>query len=236
MSTLFAYGIVFQFVSNLPVQSVSWVRIEGAPLVASIGMYAYEGAGLVLSLERSSFAGCSSGERQIRFRKMFVFSMIVITVLYVAFGACGYAAWGDATDAVLTRNLGAGSWSANAIKAALSLSLIFTYPVVMTPVTQILDKRLSRRFVGSFGIRLAVVATTGTVVIFFPNFGALMEIVGGSACALLSFIMPALFHLQLAPNLTARQRAVDWALCTFGSGLAIVCTVIAVARVTHDFR
>jgi proton-coupled amino acid transporter len=228
VSTLVSYGIVyyvdFSRLSHMETSTeLTYVRFRGVPFFASVAMYCYEGAGLVLSLEHASYQGKSSEERRRHFPKMFIFSLVVITLCYIAFGVCGYAAFGNQVMAVITKNLGPGVLSYS-IKGALSLSLYLTYPVVIHPIGQIIDTKVHRRV---FMIRVLLVALTVFIVICVPSFSLLMELIGGSACALLSFVLPAYFHYKVMnKELTPLARRIDQFIIIFGTGIGIVCTAV----------
>ncbi|GFS16896.1 amino acid transporter ANTL1-like isoform X2, partial [Elysia marginata] len=61
------------------------VSLENLPFFFVIAIYCYEGAGLVLSLETS----LAQSVRH-KFRSYFVSTLVLVTSLYIAFGACGY--------------------------------------------------------------------------------------------------------------------------------------------------
>lgn len=198
---------------------------EGIPFFASVAMYCYEGAGLVLSLEHASFGDKTPQERKKYFPPMFIFSIFIITSCYIVFGLAGYAAFGDNVQAVITKNLGDGFF-AYAIKGALSIALFLTYPVVMHPVGQIFDTRTSMR---RFTIRVILVVITIVVVIFIPSFATLMELIGGSACSMISFILPALFHFKLSKDSSKTERMIDLFIVVFGTAIGITCTAVALS-------
>ena len=69
----------------------------------------------------------------------------MVTGMYIAFGVSGYLSYGPNTRDIITLNLPhnpKGMDFAALVKYCLCFSLIFTYPVMMFPVTTILHQRL----------------------------------------------------------------------------------------------
>ena len=68
----------------------------------------------------------------------------------VHFTACcwtlqaGYAAFGEHTHDIITLNL-PEDWSTVAVKLSLCLGLLFTFPVMMVPVYEILERSLQSK-------------------------------------------------------------------------------------------
>ena len=56
----------------------------------------------------------------------------------------GYAAFGEETRDIITLNL-PQDWTTIAVKLALCLGLLFTFPVMMVPVFEILERSLAQK-------------------------------------------------------------------------------------------
>lgn len=56
----------------------------------------------------------------------------------------GYAAFGEETRDIITLNL-PQDWTTVAVKLALCLGLLFTFPVMMVPVFEILERSLKQK-------------------------------------------------------------------------------------------
>lgn len=121
---------------------------------------------MVLALENSV-----PPKHRKRFPRLFSVALAVITLLYIAFGVCGYASFGPLgsstaladwlcfadpsschiqcprrfmsagrdTEKIITLNMPPGIFPM-LVKGCLCFSLFFTYPVMMLPVSTILDK------------------------------------------------------------------------------------------------
>ena len=166
---------------------------------------------MILSLEHSV------PERyRASFNKIFIRTIFGVTTLYIFFGVGGYLTFGEETEDVITLNLdhesGDSLFSMSLfVKVLLCCSLYLTYPLMMFPVTNIVKKRVKMYFgidsdtniYMAYAIRLALVTTTGVVIMKTPNFHVIMEFIGAICCTNLAFTIPALCHLKLSKdNLT----------------------------------
>jgi len=204
--------------------------LSGFPFFAGMAVYCYEGAGMILSLEGSM-------ERSVRhkFRGVFKLAMLLITTLYIVFGVCGYMSFGPETDQIITLNLPPGLFPA-LVKMFLCFSLFFTYPVMMFPVIQIIQKRSKKcrdsHYVGNI-VRGMMVILTGLVVMVIPSFSTLMVLIGACICSPLAFILPALFHLKIFnKNLSKSKRFMDYLIILVGIFAYIIGSMDAVKRLT----
>lgn len=230
-ANVFAYTIVFWF----DFEHASKVRmhpkeidLSGFPFFAGIAIYCYEGAGMVLSLESSM-----AKEVRYRFRSIFKWTMLLITTLYVLFGVCGYMSFGPDTNPIITLNLPSGIFPF-LVKSCLCFSLFFTFPVMMFPVIQILEKRWNFfeavRWKGNV-LRFVMVFLSAVIVLIIPSFADLMSLVGATCCSLLAFILPALFHLKLFnKELTISQKLLDVSLIIVGLVGTFIGTIDSLKR------
>ena len=82
------------------------------------------------------------------FKKLFVWTIFCVTCLYVTFGGSGYLSFGPETKDLITLNLpySDGFNFALFVKSLLGAALYFTYPLMMFPVTALLQQRLHHIF------------------------------------------------------------------------------------------
>lgn len=218
-ANLSAFAVVFWFdfehYGKVKVEPKS-ASLSSVPFFMAVGIYCYEGAGMILSIEDSV-----APSHRLRFRRLFVLTMILVTLLYVSFGVAGFLSYGLETSPIITTNLPHGTGSsmdfAVVVKLLLCLALLFTYPVMLFPVVKLVEANVEERvllLLRSVGlienlqscmvsrslIRLSVVLSTNLVVVVIPNFANLMALVGASCCTLLAFILPGIFHFQLFRN------------------------------------
>jgi proton-coupled amino acid transporter len=235
ISNLFAFAVVFWFdFDHLHLASPEHRKefsITGFPFFFSVAIYCFEGAGMILSLEQSVCEALRP-----LFRSYFVTTIISVTVLYITFGCFGFLSFGPETRDIITLNLphNSGVDFAVIVKSCLCFSLFFTYPIMMFPVTSLLEERLlnqpSRLYANL--IRVGLVAATGITVILVPRFADLMALVGSTCCTLLAFIMPGLCHLILfGKSSDAQARRLDYVLIGTGVIGAILGTYDAIVNI-----
>ncbi|PAN44327.1 hypothetical protein PAHAL_9G034800 [Panicum hallii] len=209
----------------------------GVAFACGCAVFCFEGFCMTLALE------ASMSDRS-RFRPVLLQAIAGVTVVYVCFGACGYLAYGDATKDIITLNL-PSNWSTAAVKVVLCIALALTFPIMMHPIHEIVEARLLapggwlRKHIGGGALeraalhasRVAVVAALSAAACFVPAFGSFASFVGSTVCALLSFVLPALFHLRVAgAGAGSARRAVDWGVLLFGLAFAAHGLYAAVAR------
>ncbi|CAM0877290.1 unnamed protein product [Alopecurus aequalis] len=190
----------------------------GVPFACGVAVFCFEGFCLTLALE------ASMADRG-KFRSVLFQAIAGCTAVYVGFGVCGYLAYGDATWDIVTLNL-PSNWSTAAVKVVLCVALALTFAVMMHPIHEIVEARLFspdgwvRRRCRDGGVvqraalhlsRVAVVATLAAIACFVPAFGEFAAFIGSTVCALLSFVLPALFHLRVVgPVASLWVRVVDY--------------------------
>jgi len=157
---------------NNTIHPVKW---GGMIYVIAITIYSMEGVALILSLE----ASCKKPS-------MFPFLLRTvvgfITIFMAIFGSSGYLAFGDKTLTPITLNL-AGHWSSTFVKLALSLSLYFTFPIMMFPVwiiSETLHPVLDEDDRARFAFRFGIVCISALVAFAVPDFGKFLSLVGSS--------------------------------------------------------
>ncbi|OAY61003.1 amino acid transporter AVT3B [Manihot esculenta] len=179
-----------------------------------VAVYAFEGIGMVLPLE-------SEAKDKDKFGKVLGLCMAFISLLYGVFGILGYFAFGEATKDIITTNLGPGLVS-NLVQFGLSVNLFFTFPLMMNPVYEAVE----RRFCDSrycLWLRWVVVFAVTMVAMSIPNFADFLSLVGSSVCCTLAFVLPALFHLMVF------KEELDWSGLVIDSAIVVFGVVVAVA-------
>ena len=189
---------------------------------------------MILSLEQST-----ADALRPKFKSYFVWTIVSVTTLYISFGVSGYLSYGRETKDIITLNLpheDDGLDFAVLVKACLCFSLFFTYPIMLFPVTSLLEERWISKTSSSFvshGLRFGLVGLTGLIVVLVPAFSDLMALVGATCCTLLAFIMPGACHLTLFKrSLDQSQIGLDYALIGVGIVGAIVGTLDAVVKIS----
>eukprot|EP00656_Telonema_subtile_P025757 TRINITY_DN2779_c0_g1_i3.p1 TRINITY_DN2779_c0_g1~~TRINITY_DN2779_c0_g1_i3.p1 ORF type:complete len:331 (-),score=111.06 TRINITY_DN2779_c0_g1_i3:216-1208(-) len=233
-----AFAVVYVFSgqslmdSGVP-EDLEVLRGAGFLHFVGIAVYCYEGIGLVLPLEASM-------EDRSEFGWVLRSSMIAVTVLFLSFGASGYIAYGEETNSLITDNLPTGLVS-QSLRVVLAVGLFFTYPIMMFPVSQILDDlcldmsdpqhppTLKQNM-----LRVCLVAVTALVARSVPDFGLFISLVGSSCCALLAFVMPAAIHLEVHRDQMQWYYGVrDLLVMLFGVVVAVLGTYISLQEIVN---
>ncbi|CAI8019617.1 Amino acid transporter AVT3B [Geodia barretti] len=166
--------------------------------------------------------------------------MIIVTSLYVGFGVCGYLSFGPDTEDIITLNLPGGLFPF-LVKGFLCFSLYFTYPIMMFPVTTVLERMFfsqgtaDTNYLLGCVLRSVLVLVSGLIVVAIPNFSILMALVGSGCCTMLGFILPAVFHwLIFRGDLSLGARLFNMFLIILGITGSIIGTVDAISRLYGD--
>ncbi|XP_028784900.1 amino acid transporter ANT1-like [Neltuma alba] len=215
--------------------------IKKLPFAGGMAVFCFEGFALTLALE-------SSMQDRAEFPRLLALAFCGVTFLYVLFGFCGYMAYGDETRDIVTLNL-QRTWTSSTVKVGLCLGLVFTFPIMVHPVNEIVEGWLKRfkwfkylhaddndsTRLGRIGTYVnRAILVTGLVVMAsrVPAFGEFASLVGSSVSVLISFVLPATFHLKLfGSSLHMWQKALDFVLVFVGSVFAVYGTYSAIVGV-----
>ncbi|WJX84963.1 ADP/ATP carrier protein [Trifolium repens] len=204
-------------------------NIGGLPFAAGMAVFCFEGFGMTLALENSM-------QDKSKFPKLLAQTFSGITLVYILFGLCGYIAFGEETRDIVTLNL-PRTWSSLAVQIGLCLGLMFTFPIMLHPINEIIEGKLKsiHRNNDSDSTRLGkitiyisraiVVVVLAVVASFVPEFGVFASFVGSTLCAMLSFVLPATFHLKLfGSSLCIWQKVLDYIVLITGLFFAVYGT------------
>ncbi|KAG0603923.1 hypothetical protein M758_10G130800 [Ceratodon purpureus] len=215
-----------------------YTTLAAIPFAVGVAIYCFEGFGMTLTLEASM-------KRPEKFPRILALSFTGITGLYLLFGFIGYLAFGDDTQDIITLNL-PQDLTTQLVKVGLCIGLFFTYPVMMYPVHDIFEGKLlhsswfqknvlpSSKLYALLlnAVRGASVLATAILAVSVPGFGIFISLVGGTVCALLAFVLPSLFHMQLCGASASRQSVVvDVVLILCGVLFAAYSTYVGFATV-----
>nr|ATF27958.1 amino acid transporter [Dendrobium officinale] len=217
----------FQLFDRFSLERGAFNGTWGLPFAGGVAVFCFEGFSMTLALE------ASMADRR-KFRWVLLLAFITITLVYISFGIFGYLAYGDETKDIITLNL-PNDWSAITVKVGLCVALAFTFPIMMHPIYEIVEMKLTsiRWFqkvrcnaygerLSLQGARMLVLLIVAIIASCIPGFGTFISLVGSTLCSLLSFVLPATFHLLLmGSNLKLWQRAVDYLVLLVG--LAFAC-------------
>ncbi|MED6176098.1 ADP/ATP carrier protein [Stylosanthes scabra] len=203
-------------------------NIGGLPFAAGMAVFCFEGFGMTLALENSM-------RDKSKFPRLLAQTFGGISFVYILFGFCGYMAFGEETRDIVTLNL-PRDWSSLAVQVGLCIGLVFTFPTMLHPINEIVEGKLKifRRDndgsarVGKTAIyisRAVVVVVLAILASFVPEFSVFASFVGSTICGMMSFVLPATFHLKLfGRSLSTWQRALDFIVLFSGLFFAIYGT------------
>ena len=107
------------------------ISCKPACMHAGMAIYSFEGIGLALPIQNQMLHPDS-------FKVVWFAAMLVVTATYVSFGAFCYSCYGDEVPSIITMVL-PDNFSSLLVKFGLSVALIFTYPIAMFPVIEIVE-------------------------------------------------------------------------------------------------
>eukprot|EP00418_Pyrodinium_bahamense_P046225 CAMPEP_0179209688 /NCGR_PEP_ID=MMETSP0796-20121207/104579_1 /TAXON_ID=73915 /ORGANISM="Pyrodinium bahamense, Strain pbaha01" /LENGTH=313 /DNA_ID=CAMNT_0020914647 /DNA_START=336 /DNA_END=1277 /DNA_ORIENTATION=- len=182
------------------------MNLQGIPYFFGVAVYCFEGVGMVMPVMNSM-------KDPERFKLIWGSACVSVALLYLIFGSLGYMAFKSHVADVITTNMPKLAMT-NMMKVSLCLALLFTYPIMLFPVIELVEELLGRTadstqadMVKRNALRASFVLVTGIVAHLVPKFGVFISLVGASASAALAFILPSLFHLKLRfGKMTALQR------------------------------
>lgn len=132
------------------------------------------------------------------------FGFVFIVIINLSFALLVLMFFGTGIEANAMNNLPGGTVWVYIIKGFLVAEVVFTYAVVLMPVSEAFDEKviykLKNRYwafivSGSVIRTLLVLFTVGVAAIFGNNFGVAMSFIGGLGPNLLGFGLPSLFYL-----------------------------------------
>jgi len=200
-------------------------RVRYFPRFIGIVTFAIEGITMVLPLEAA-----------MREPKYFMTvvdgSLVACAIVLLTFGELGYMVYGDATNDMITQNMSGAI--VQIVDGLLMVNLIFTFPIQMFPVTEILDKEFvprdsSHRELWRTLIRIVCVSAVSTFAILVPSLGGTLGIMGGFCFIFIGVLFPVLFFLILFEEILSSCKF--WGLIVLAiiaSSVSMLVTVNAI--------
>jgi len=180
---------------------VPMTSLSNLPFMFGVSVYCFEGIGMILPME-------SAMKDRSKFPALLFGTVWLISGIFITFGLMGYIGYGPHTQDIVTLNLPA-HWSSTMMILAVCTGLMFTFPVMMVPVYEILEKNLSAKdwfqksvSPGNYALvfralRSLLVCAVAFVAISVPAFGDFISLIGSLCCGILAFVVPAGSHLSL---------------------------------------
>jgi len=229
-------------------QSEDWKPVFPAPTV--------EGFFKAFSTIMFAFAGASTFptiQADMKDRRKFPLAAIIaITILlciYAPMAAVGYFELGNAVANNVVESVCNGTIKV-VIQVLLLLHLMAAFPIMMNPPNQFFENILG--IPPNFNIWRIIFRTATVAGLLFiseslPNFGSILDLVGGSTITLLTFVFPPFFYMRLvdmsSSNKSWQQRTMPvyeriacWTVILIGLAGGCCATYNAVKNIiSSDF-
>ncbi|KAK7065350.1 hypothetical protein SK128_004658 [Halocaridina rubra] len=215
----------------------SWAQL---PLFLGTAIYAFEGIGVVLPLERRM-------ERPEEFRGwngVLNTAMIFVTCLYIAIGFFGYLKYGDAVKGSVTLNLPPSDHLAQCVKGLMAAAIYITYSLMLYVPVDVLWPHVKSRFhapvarrYGEYAFRIFLIFCTFCAAALIPNIGLFISLVGAVASSTLAIIFPPIIQLvTFSHKLTKFTVAKCIAILLFGILCFVTGTYTSILAIIEYFE
>lgn len=174
----------------------SW---EKMPLFFGTALFAFEGIGLVLPIQREM------KEPKHFAKPMGVLNvgMTIVTCLFVTLGFLAYLQYGENIQGSVTLNLGSDVL-AQAVKAIISLGILFTFAlqfyipvVIMWPMVQARFGPFKHPIYMELGFRCALVVVTFALAEGIPYLNHFISLIGAISSTALALIIPPILDFAV---------------------------------------
>ncbi|EEP79901.1 conserved hypothetical protein [Uncinocarpus reesii 1704] len=198
-------------------------------LLIGTAIFTYEGVGLIIPIQESM-------KRPQQFPRVLALCMVIITVIFLASGVLGYAAFGSATETVVLLNLPQDDKFVNGVQFLYSVAILLSTPLQLFPAIRIMENGLFTRS-GKYnpGIKWKKNIFRFFLVVFCAavawggaaDLDKFVALVGSFACVPLVYVYPPLLHLKAVAT-TRFRRWSDIGLAVFGTIVCVYTTVLTV--------
>ncbi|KAH7704644.1 Protein Y32F6A.4 [Aphelenchoides avenae] len=142
------------------------------------------------------------------FTKSSILAFAIICTLYMPVCIVGYLVYGNSLRASVITNVQT-EWIQQAVNLMIAAHCILSLTIVFNPLNQEVEDRLGVPH--QFGIKRVIVRTAVLASVVFvaesvPNFGPVLDLVGGSTLTLTSLVFPCIFYVYISAG---EKRAED---------------------------
>jgi vesicular inhibitory amino acid transporter len=190
--SLIVYGSYLDF--NTCVRHVHYPAVIPSKFFMCFGtvMFAYGGHGAFPTIQHDM-------RKPYHFRRSVWSAFLIIFCMYLPVSVIGYVTYGDSLRDSIIPSI-QDFYMQQAVNFLITMHVILALTIVFNPLNQELEEFLNvphdfgfQRVLARTGMMCAVVLVAETV----PNFGVLLDLVGGSTITLMALIFPVLFNLYL---------------------------------------
>lgn len=190
-------------------------------------IFAFEGIGVILPVKDT----CQDTKS---YTSVVVLVLLVSSTLYVAFGAYNYFAYGMeklSTAPLITKILPEDSLIVQISLSSYIFSSLVSYPMILHPANMVIESYLYknmkssvyRKYLKNLNRTLLVGFTIVLSLTLEDTLDKLMSVVGSVTCTPVSFILPALFHLNLIAE-SKCEKFLDYLIIVLGSFIMVFLT------------
>eukprot|EP00450_Noctiluca_scintillans_P023748 CAMPEP_0194521892 /NCGR_PEP_ID=MMETSP0253-20130528/56324_1 /TAXON_ID=2966 /ORGANISM="Noctiluca scintillans" /LENGTH=459 /DNA_ID=CAMNT_0039366279 /DNA_START=56 /DNA_END=1435 /DNA_ORIENTATION=- len=210
------------------------IDVRGQLLYFGLAVESMEGIPLILPIR------CAMRHPERLPLQLAVVVSVVVTLL-TSFGLLGYYAYGDRAEPTITFSL-PQTPPTSLMRIAYCIGLMFSYAIFLHPVHEMNEGTCDclkgpGRWPQKTLVRMFVFVVSGAIAMSLPNFTFFMEVLGSVAGSMLSFVLPAYFHLR-RPDKTQGTRlgtARDYFHLIFGVVVGIVSSGLSLKQLFLAF-
>uniref|UniRef100_A0A914EE17 Amino acid transporter transmembrane domain-containing protein n=1 Tax=Acrobeloides nanus TaxID=290746 RepID=A0A914EE17_9BILA len=190
--SLIVYGALMD--SKVCMEHVNYPDIHLSKFFMSFGtvMFAYGGHGAFPTIQHDM-------RRPYHFKRSVFLAFLIVFLMYLPVSLLGYVTYGDSLRDSVIPSL-QNFYVQQAVNFLITLHVILALTIIFNPLNQELEEFLNvpqdfgiQRILSRSVMMLAVIFVAETV----PNFGVLLDLVGGSTITLMALIFPIVFNLFL---------------------------------------
>lgn len=190
--SLIVYGSILDYGSCAP--AANYPRLDASKFFMSFGtvMFAYGGHGAFPTIQHDM-------QKPYRFRRSIFVAFLIIFCMYLPVSIVGYLTYGDSLRDSIIPSI-QDPLIQQIVNILITLHVILALTVIFNPLNQELEELLKlphdfgyKRVLARTSMMLAVVLVAETI----PNFGVLLDLVGGSTITMMALIFPVVFNLFL---------------------------------------
>eukprot|EP01112_Ceratiomyxa_fruticulosa_P000684 TRINITY_DN1060_c0_g1_i9.p1 TRINITY_DN1060_c0_g1~~TRINITY_DN1060_c0_g1_i9.p1 ORF type:complete len:469 (-),score=74.70 TRINITY_DN1060_c0_g1_i9:68-1474(-) len=239
LALLLGITVVFYFgfsrLELVPVSEYPGIRISTFPMFFGIAVFGFEGINLAIPIE-------SNMRKPQNYFRLLDIAMIIIFLLYSAFGVFGYLFFRDQTSDIITENLPKASVVTVVTKVALVAELLCTYPIQLFPVCNIVEDAIFKPEttfveVKRVMVRTVLVSLTVVVAIFIPYFDLVTSLIGSFSNSMAAFIFPTIFMISVfRGRLSWSQIILNIVILIIGIIASAVSSALSITNIIKKFE
>lgn len=220
---------------GIPLKLVNRIDVKTLPIFFGVAVYAFEGIGLVIDIEKSM-------KHPEHFEKCLWTATALLIVVFGALGAIGYFAYQEATENIILLNLPRDAIITKITVFGMMLALLATYPVQMFPVFAISENAFFSHSTPHLEfkrnlLRVTLVIITVGVANGIPHFGLFLSLVGSVGCSTIAFIIPTILYLKLfSKTITVLHKIGLFSIIFFGLVASVITATVTIIDIIEIMK